>query len=96
VSDVETRVGEEFEIELESVPTSGFRWQVAALDAERLRLLADDEIVASTERIGGAAVHRFRFQALAPGEAELRLALSRPWESKPPAEEREFRVTVHG
>jgi predicted secreted protein len=95
MSDIETRVGEEFAIEVEAVPTSGFQWQIAEADAERVRLVSDDVEVTS-ERIGGSALQRFRFEALAPGEVDLRLALSRPWESKPPAEERTFRVTVHG
>ncbi len=95
MSEVETRVGEEFEVEVEAVPTSGFQWQVAGLDAERLRLVSDDLDVTS-DRIGGSARQRFRFEALAEGEAEVRLALSRPWESNPPAEERTFNVTVHG
>jgi predicted secreted protein len=95
MSDIETRVGEEFEVELEAVPTSGFQWQVAEVDAERARLVSDD-VQATSERIGGSALQRFRFEALALGEFEVRLALSRPWESKPPIEERTFRVTVHG
>lgn len=95
MSRIETRVGEAFDVEVEAVPTSGFQWQVAALDAERLRLVSDD-LEATSDRIGGSTLQRFRFEALAPGEAELRLALARPWESKPPAEERTYTVTVHG
>ena len=95
MGDIETRVGEEFAVEVEAVPTSGFQWRVSALDPERVRLVAED-LEATSERIGGSALQRFRFEALAPGEVELRLALSRPWESKPPAEERAYRVTVHG
>jgi predicted secreted protein len=95
MDEIEASVGEEFEVELEAVPTSGFQWQVTQLDAERLRVVSDDVEVTS-ERIGGSALQRFRFEALAPGEVELRLALSRPWESKPPAEERTYRVTIRG
>jgi predicted secreted protein len=95
MTDIETRIGEEFELELEAVPTSGFQWQVDDLDPERLRLVADD-LEATTERVGGSASQRFRFEALGAGEVELRLALRRPWESKPPVEERTYRVIVHG
>ena len=95
LSEIETSVGEEFEVELEAVPTSGFQWQVAQGNPASIRLLTDD-IEVTSDRVGGPAVQRFRFEALEPGEAELRLELSRPWESKPPAEERTYRVTVRG
>jgi inhibitor of cysteine peptidase len=95
LSEIETSIGEEFEVELEAVPTSGFQWQVARVDPARVRLVSDD-IEVTSERIGGPALQRFRFEALEPGEAELRLELRRPWESKPPAEERTYRVTVRG
>jgi predicted secreted protein len=90
---IETTLGETFEVALEAVPTSGFAWEVAGLDETRLRLVADDLEVPS-ERLGDPAVQRLRFEALAPGETDLRLELKRPWESKPPAEERTFQVAV--
>ncbi len=90
---IEAILGETFEVALEAVPTSGFAWQVAGLDETRLRLVAD-EVEVTSERIGGSALQRLRFEALAPGETDLRLELKRPWESKPPAEERTFQVAV--
>jgi predicted secreted protein len=94
VSNVETSVGEEFELDLEGVPTSGFRWEVAGLPDDKVQLVGED-VEAASGPIGGSARERFRFRALAAGEAEIRFAHRRPWESKPPAEERTYRVTIH-
>jgi inhibitor of cysteine peptidase len=90
---VEAVVGETFEVELEGVPTSGFLWEAASFPDDLVRLVGED-VDAEPRPIGGAAVQRFRFEALAPGEGELRLAYRRPWESKPAAEERTVKVTI--
>jgi predicted secreted protein len=90
---VEAAVGETFEVELEGVPTSGFLWEAVVVPEDLVRLVGDD-VDAAPGPIGGSAVQRFRFEALSAGEAELGFAYRRPWESKPPAEERSFRVTI--
>lgn len=93
MTDVETAVGDEFEVELEGVPTAGFRWEASPPEPACVRLLGD-EVEAARGRAGGPAVQRFRFEALASGEAELRFAYRRPWEPGPPRAERSIRVTV--
>ena len=90
---LEAAVGETFEIDLEGVPTAGFLWEAVSVPEDLMRLV-DDDVDAPPGPIGGAALQRFRFEALAPGEAELRFSYRRPWESSPPAEERAVKVTI--
>ena len=78
---------------LEAVPTSGFRWELVSDPGPAARLVGDDFEV-TNERVGGPALQRFRFEAVEPGELELRFALRRPWESRPPVEERTVGVEI--
>lgn len=93
MNDVQTSVGEEFEVALEGVPTSGFSWEPALTEETRVTFLGDD-VDAPVERLGGPALQRFRFSAREAGEVELRFVYRRPWESRPPVEERTIRVRI--
>jgi predicted secreted protein len=87
-------LGQEFEIVLEGVPTSGFTWQLLN-DQDRASIIKElgHEWKADTSVVGGRATEHLRFRALAVGEAGLRFQYRRAWESEA-REERTFTVRV--
>jgi predicted secreted protein len=92
---IEVPVGATFDVPLESVPTSGFRWELSIPDeARELVAPLGDEWQQNSCLAGGSAVQRFRFRASAPGEATLTFRYGRPWEDKPPREERTVSVRI--
>ncbi|HEY3106846.1 MAG TPA: protease inhibitor I42 family protein [Gaiellaceae bacterium] len=92
---VEVSVGGTFDVPLEGVPTSGFRWELSIPDEAR-KLIAplDEKWEADACLPGGPAVQRFRFRASAPGEATLTFRYARPWEDQPPRDERTVSVRI--
>jgi len=73
--------GEEFDVKLESMPSSGARWYHAPTPGEPQPLRHDAE--PQTDEIGGAVAERFTFSIDEPGKHELHFILKRVWESEP-------------
>jgi len=73
------RVGEEFVIALDAMPTAGYTWQ-AKFDNEYLRLVDESFQPHDTEIIGSGARQVFSFRAVRAGETTVTLVYKRPWE----------------
>ncbi|HEY7195577.1 MAG TPA: protease inhibitor I42 family protein [Gaiellaceae bacterium] len=86
--------GQEFTIELEGVPTSGYRWEPVLPEDERRIALLDESVEPGGPGLGGKAMQRFRFAAREVGELELGFVYRRPLGDAEPLEERAFRVVV--
>lgn len=98
---IEIAVGETFEIELVSNPTTGYSWQVDEIDEAVAKQVGEPEYSTEAQKeeiVGAAGVERFAFEGVAAGEFTLRLVYVRPWEydeSSPTIEpESEFTITV--
>lgn len=82
-------VGEYLVISLPGNPTTGYSWKSAAPPGEALKAVGEPEYAQSPARagmvgVGGTFV--FKFKAVKPGKAEVKLVNARPWEKdKPPA-----------
>ena len=80
---VSLRPGERVTISLASNPTTGYSWQVVAIDEALLEMVAEPEYQPEAKAeglVGAGGTESFLFQALAPGEATLTLGYARPWE----------------
>jgi len=98
---VELSVGDTLRVELESIPTAGYIWQVAdqpdflLLKAEGTRP-TDPDFQNQPGVTGGNHYLAFDFTAEAAGTAELRLVEGRPWELEAGGEpDGTFTVTVN-
>jgi inhibitor of cysteine peptidase len=84
------RVGRYVLIRLPGNPTTGYRWQAAAVNGQSIRLLAEPQYVAATNKsavVGGGGTFFFKFQAVQPGLTTVRLVYVRSWEkNQPPVE----------
>lgn len=76
-NEVPVRTGDRILLRLPENPTTGYRWsgQIPGF----LRLVRDSNETGEAPGAGGVRV--LEFEAVAPGRAELRLALAREWEA---------------
>lgn len=96
---VELAVGSTVRIVLDSNPSTGYRWDVAAVDAKVLHAAGESS---STRESSGAppmpgAPEKaiLSFQATAPGQTTLQLVYHQPWmQNVPPAKTFSVNFTV--
>jgi len=79
---IDVLVGQEFRIVLDSNPTTGFEWQLAALlDETLVTLVGNAYDVASTPgRTGAGGKQTWTFRAVRRGQTVIALKYSRSWE----------------
>ncbi|MCA8897400.1 MAG: protease inhibitor I42 family protein [Hyphomonas sp.] len=97
-------VGDALRVELESIPTAGYVWQVAGQPdflehvGDGMRA-TDPEVQDQPGYTGGNHYLSFDFRATAPGTGTLTLVEGRPWEleaGEPPEGNFALTVTVTG
>jgi predicted secreted protein len=87
--------GKQFVIELESNPSTGYSWQLAASPGEQVTLVDHDYSPVGEQKPGSGGVQKFTFEGAAVGSATLSFGYSRPWEKDvAPTRTAEFPVTV--
>ncbi len=95
-SEITVGVGEEFEVRLESNPTTGYAWQVVELP-DAISEVSRDYEAPDTSLVGAGGVEVFVFDGVAEGSGELRLEYVRSFDDPPvPAETADFQVMVTG
>ena len=93
-SEFTVEVGDEFEVRLESNPTTGYGWVVAA-QPEVVDLVSNDFQAPDTDLVGAAGIEVFVFEATATGAGELRLEYVRSFDDPPdPAEVVEYQLRI--
>lgn len=68
------------EINLSENPSTGFRWSLEKMDADRLTLLSSDYVPADSSEVGRSGKRIWRFKAVSPGNAHVALKRWREWE----------------
>ena len=91
---VEVKVGQEFNITLDSNPSTGYQWQLAKqLNGSILVLIGAQYIPSERGRIGAGGTEVWTFKAVKSGTAEISLEYVRPWETDvPPIKEQNFGI----
>lgn len=81
-AEIVLNVGQELILELESNPTTGYRWEVVDSTDEILRLKGEPQFESSAggELVGAGGVEIFRFEALQEGQAALWMIYHRSFE----------------
>lgn len=90
-SPLKVKLGSEFEIVLESNPSTGYIW-TAGFDYEIL-MGKGCTFEPKMDGIGGAGTIRFSFIPLKAGETTIRMICKRPWEDLP-IEEQVYSIIV--
>ena len=91
---IEIKTGEQLIVVLKENPSTGFLWQVDAVDPAILRA-GESGFTPKVTKIGSAGFRRFPFDAISPGAVAIRAKLWRSWEGDASTTERfEIAVTV--
>jgi len=92
---IELHVGDKLEITLTANPTTGFQWEVGAVDTTTLRPIGEPKFEPSNNAVGSGGKVTLGFEALAIGQTELKLIYHRPFEKDvPPVQTFEVNVTI--
>jgi inhibitor of cysteine peptidase len=67
-------------ISLASNPTTGYRWEVDALDEDVLRQVGEPEFEPQSRLVGAPGVEILHFQAVNTGRTTVKLVYRRSWE----------------
>jgi len=97
ISLVEVKVGQEFDITLDSNPSTGYQWQLAKQLNETILVLIGSEYKPSESDLiaGAGGMEIWTFKAVNSGTAEISLKYVRPWETDvPPIKEQNFGIIV--
>jgi inhibitor of cysteine peptidase len=78
--EIKTKVGEIFSIELESNPTTGYKWE-ESFDKKKVKLI-DKNFDLPSSAFGAAGKEIFTFEALSEGISTIQLDYKRAWESE--------------
>jgi predicted secreted protein len=89
-------VGDEVEVALEEIATSGHRWSVGEYDTDVLEAVTTSYDPPDPGRLGAAGVRRFLFRAAAPGIGSMHLVLARAWDPASGADAFEATIVVGG
>lgn len=91
--------GQVLEIALEGNASTGYAWEIVEDGGPRLALQPvpprPEEQAQEPRMVGAPGIYRWRFEAVKPGQARIRLVYRRPWEEGvDPLQEVVFDVVV--
>lgn len=89
---VEVKIGDKFFVTLDANPTTGFQWEVD-FDSSFFKLVHQEYTPSQKDLIGAGGTEVFTFQALKPGETEIKFSYLRPWE-KEASEQLVYKVII--
>ena len=93
---IKVKVGQEFNITLESNPTTGYQWQLAKeLDRSIVELVRSEYRPSESGLLGAGGTEVWTFKAVKGGTAEISFEYVRSWETDvPPIKEKNFGIIV--
>jgi len=92
---VELHPGDKLEVTLPANPTTGFQWEVSAGNTAILQSNGEAEFQPSSSATGSGGSTTFHFQAIGPGQMQLKLIYHRPFEKDiPPVQTFEVNIIV--
>lgn len=72
--------GQTLTIRLEANPTTGYSWEFVESEEAILQQVGEPEYEPESDLLGAPGMQTLRFQAVQPGQMELKLVYRRPWE----------------
>ncbi len=95
---IDLKVGDTLRLQLESSPTTGYRWHIAEYDETAIHIIKDEfrssTPPSDTDSAGGGGKRIIVIKAEKIGDYDFQLHYFRVWEGKEKAL-REFAVTLH-
>ena len=78
--------GDEIEVQLEEVPTTGYKWTQEGQPNDFLSMTKSDLALHDTAVAGGGGKRTFRFRVTGEGQSTLSFTNRRPWGGEPAAQ----------
>jgi len=78
--EIEVKVGDVVQIELEAIGTAGYQWFVDNLDQEILKLVSEETKVLHPGRLGAPVLMVWKFDVIKEGTTEIEMSHYRSWE----------------
>jgi len=93
---IEVKVGQEFNITLESNPTTGYQWQLAKeVNGTILQFVGSEYKPSDSGLLGAGGKEIWTFKAMSSGTTKISMKYVRPWEMDvPPIKEQTFGIIV--
>lgn len=79
-TDVHLTVGDTLIVTLNANPTTGYNWEIEALNPLLLSRVGAPQFLSSSQMIGASGKMVFTFKASSPGTCDLSLVYRRSWE----------------
>ena len=79
---IDVKVGEVVEVELEAMGTAGYQWFVESLEQEMLKLVSEETKVLHPGRLGAPVLMIWKFEVIKEGFTEIGMDHYRSWEGK--------------
>ena len=85
--------GTHFKVQLASNATTGYAWELRALDETIVAQVGDQYIAPNSDLVGAGGAEEWEFAAQAAGTTTLQMEYRRSWETDTPAPET-FELTI--
>ena len=92
--EIEVKVGDVIQIELEAMGTAGYQWFVEGLDQEMLKLISEETKALHPGRLGVPVLMVWKFEVIKEGTTEIKMNHYRSWEGKEQSTDH-FEVTLN-
>jgi predicted secreted protein len=79
---IDVKIGEVIQVELEAMGTAGYQWFVESLDQDILRLVSEETKILHPGRLGAPMLMVWRFEMIKEGTTEIKMNHYRSWEGK--------------
>ncbi|HEX5978100.1 MAG TPA: protease inhibitor I42 family protein [Nitrososphaeraceae archaeon] len=76
------KCGDKFKIEVESNPSTGYRWHIIFFNEDILKLISSEFVAKLTNQIGTSGIERFNFEAKKEGTTCIQMVYKRAWEDQ--------------
>jgi len=94
-TEYEIGIGESFQIELASNPSTGYSWKWMNKQEMSVVDTTDNQYIPDgPDRIGGGGREIWKFKGLKSGSEVIKLGYTRAWESGPAADTKTIKVNV--
>jgi inhibitor of cysteine peptidase len=80
--DLSIKCGDKFKIEVESNPSTGYKWHLLSFKEDILKFISSEFVPNLTNQIGSSGIERFSFEATKQGRTNIKIAYKRAWEKQ--------------
>ncbi|MDQ3966855.1 MAG: protease inhibitor I42 family protein [Thermoproteota archaeon] len=80
--DLSVKCGDKFKIEVESNPSTGYKWHLLFSNEDILRLISSEFVPKLTNQVGSSGIQRFNFEAIKEGRTSVKVVYKRVWEEQ--------------